>query len=157
MATGDIIDVIKHKVLRQTKRKDGYMSVRIVLNDDSICNKLVHRLLAEAFIAGYHHGLYVDHISSVRDDNSLTNLRLVTNQQNAMNANKTGNNTSSLYKGVYWKKSIGKWCARIMINNKYMHIGYYTTEESAAMAYNDAAIKHYGEHACINQFNLYIN
>ncbi len=46
-------------------------------------------------------------------------------------------NGSSKYKGVSWKESNHKWRAFIYINGKHVHLGYFTEEEEAALAYNN--------------------
>lgn len=81
--------------------------------------------------------------------NIKSNLRVVTPQQNSMNRNT--NYGSSKYKGVRWDKGIKKWKAQIRINGKAKHLGYFTSEEEAAEAYNKAAVKLFGEHALINE------
>jgi hypothetical protein len=45
---------------------------------------------------------------------------------------------SSGYKGVSWKKKISKWVANIKIDGKLKHLGYFTSEEEAAEAYQKA-------------------
>lgn len=44
---------------------------------------------------------------------------------------------SSPYRGVYWDK--GKWRARITIDGKHLHLGYFTDEVEAAKAYDAQA------------------
>ena len=72
----------------------------------------------------------IDHINHTRDDNSIENLRVVTNQQNHFNR--------SGVKGYSWNKSHNKWKARIVIDGKEEHIGYFDKEEDAAAAYLEA-------------------
>jgi plasmid maintenance system killer protein len=43
--------------------------------------------------------------------------------------------TTSRYKGVCWKKDAKKWVARIIVNDKREHLGYFMIEEEAAQAY----------------------
>lgn len=40
--------------------------------------------------------------------------------------------------GVDWKKNVGKWRARISINNKRAELGYYDTQAEACAAYAGA-------------------
>lgn len=98
-------------------------------------------------------GKVVDHINGDKLDNRRSNLRLITRQQNNMNrgANKVRKDTH--YKGVILHES-GKWQARIGIDGKKVYLGYFKTPEDAARAYNDAALKHHGEYAKLNDLDI---
>ncbi|HLK61573.1 MAG TPA: AP2 domain-containing protein [Chthonomonadaceae bacterium] len=91
----------------------------------------------------------VDHINGNGLDNRRSNLRVCSLQQNLRN---TGNQagSTSCYKGVYWKKSVGRWVARISVEGKQRHLGYFRDEEEAACAYDRAARIAYGEYARLN-------
>ena len=93
--------------------------------------------------------LEVDHINHDRHDNRLENLRLVTRQQNVFNRRLNKNNTSG-YKGVYRVKNSKRWYAHIMLDYKFISLGGYVTKEDAALAYNLAAKKYFGEYAYLN-------
>ena len=51
---------------------------------------------------------------------------------------------TSQYKGVFWDKNSNKWKSQITINSKIKHLGYFTSEEAAAEAYQNA-LKMYHE------------
>jgi hypothetical protein len=106
---------------------------------------LMHRLLLKAT-----KGMIVDHINSDGFDNRKNNLRICTQSQNLANRNKQNNNTSG-YKGVYWQKSVKKWSAHIMVNQKYINLGTYVNILDAVKAYNYAAKEYFGEYARINK------
>jgi len=72
----------------------------------------------------------IDHINHSRTDNSIENLRVVTNQQNHFNR--------SNVKGYTWSKRDSKWRAQIMLNQKNKHLGLFEKEEDARAAYLDA-------------------
>lgn len=91
----------------------------------------------------------VDHRDGNPLNNSLSNLRLATRSQNCINAPKPRNNTSG-YKGVTFSQRIGKWEARIGYKWDRKHLGYYSTAEEAAKAYNKAAVELFGEFAQLN-------
>lgn len=90
-----------------------------------------------------------DHKDHNTLDNRRDNIRICTNQQNTFNQ-KSILNTSSRFKGVSWHNPNEKWQARIQINGKEKYLGCFNNEEMAALAYNLAARKHYGEFACLN-------
>jgi hypothetical protein len=95
----------------------------------------------------------VDHINGNPLDNRKENLRLCTAQENNWNKglgikNKTG------YKGVFDRSKDNKkrpWQSKITINRKSLHLGFFETKEKAALAYNNAAKKHYGDFARLNE------
>lgn len=109
--------------------------------------------------------LLIDHIDRNGLNNQKNNLREATKSQNGMNKNPYG---SSKYLGVclyrYRKKKFLKksqiikyyyptrirWVAKINIHGRSQHLGIFTTEEAAALAYNEAAKKYHGEFANLN-------
>ena len=77
-------------------------------------------------------------------------MRNCTNQQNAMNGRPSG---KSKYLGVSYNgygAYKGAIVAHIRIYGKRMYLGNFQTEEDAARAYNDMAIKLFGEFANLN-------
>jgi len=92
--------------------------------------------------------IHIDHINGNGLDNRKSNLRKCTNQQNCINRPKQINNTSG-FKGVFLRKS-GKYRAGIRFNQKLIHLGTFVDKIDAAKAYNDAAIKYFGEFAYLN-------
>jgi hypothetical protein len=93
--------------------------------------------------------LFCDHINHNTLDNRRCNLRLCTAAQNARNR-LPGDNCTSSYKGVFWKKEKKKWCAKIRYNGEHIHLGYFDYEQDAAIAYDDMAIELFGPFACLN-------
>lgn len=94
-------------------------------------------------------GFVVDHINNTPLDNRRENLRLVRPIENNRNRRMNGNNTSG-FRGVYWYTPYGKWVARINVVKKKIHLGYFTDKTEAAKAYDQAAVKYYGEFAHVN-------
>ena len=92
---------------------------------------------------------YVDHINGDTMDNRECNLRICTLEQNQANQMKRKNKTKSIYKGVSINR-IGKYIAYIGFKNKYIHLGCFNDEKEAALAYNEAAKKYFGDFARIN-------
>lgn len=80
-------------------------------------------------------GFVIDHIDHDGLNNQRSNLRVVTQGENLMNARKR-RGTSSRFKGVYWDKREQRWVASITVDGKCHWIGQYTDEERAARAYD---------------------
>jgi hypothetical protein len=46
---------------------------------------------------------------------------------------------SSKYRGVYWHAGHKKWYASIGVDGKRKHLGFFSSEEDAALAFDNAA------------------
>lgn len=104
-----------------------------------------------------------DHINGNTLDNRRKNLRLSTQRQNLQNArvrrikDRPLKPKTSKYKGVskaytHGKDSLTKpWRARIRIDGKLFALGWFSNEEDAALAYNESALKNFGEFASLNE------
>lgn len=103
----------------------------------------LHRLVMDA-----PDDMRVDH----KDHNPLNcqkyNLRICTHAQNSFNKRKKWG--TSRFKGVSWDSGHGKWRAHIGVNYKLIPLGDFDDETDAARAYNQAAVKHFGKFACLN-------
>ncbi len=55
-----------------------------------------------------------------------------------------------IYRGYSWDKRHGRWRATIKNNTKQMSLGNHLEQIDAAIAYDKAAIKIYGERALLN-------
>jgi hypothetical protein len=93
-----------------------------------------------------------DHKDRNHLNNQKINLRICTEMQNTHNRRKPirFNSATSKFKGVCWKKSNKKWVSEIMCNGKTTFLGYFTNEEAAAKAYDQAALHFHGEFAVLN-------
>lgn len=95
--------------------------------------------------------LFVDHIDHNGLNNQKKNLRLATFSQNCQNRRHSKLKTStSKYKGVHWHKDQKKWAAQITANKKSHHLGYFSSETTAAHTYDLAAKKYHGRFASLN-------
>lgn len=106
----------------------------------------MHRLIMDA-----PENMEVDHINGDKLDNRRENLRLCTRTENMQNKRgKAG--CSSKYKSVMIRKTKWaiKWVAVIRINRVKKYIGSFKSEIEAAKAYNEAALKYFGNFARLN-------
>ncbi len=91
-----------------------------------------------------------DHRDGNGLNNQRSNLRRCTATQNHQSSRKRMVATSR-YKGIYWHRHVRKWHARIGLNKKQMHLGYYDSEIDAARCYDTEAIKNFGDFALTNE------
>lgn len=107
-----------------TLNKKGYICTNI---NRSLVKH--HRIISAAFLCLdiSDTNSQVDHINGIRHDNRLSNLRVVTQQENQWNR--------TMAKGYTWIKRVNKWQSKIMLNNKTIYLGLYTTETDARSAY----------------------
>lgn len=97
---------IKERILKQRVHSHGYTRVQINYKD-----YYTHRLVAEFFI-GIPIGKEVNHINSIKSDNRLENLEVVTRSQNVRHSYDFGNGYAGQRKRVpkisgsnnYWAK-----------------------------------------------------
>jgi hypothetical protein len=90
----------------------------------------------------------VDHWNRNGLDNRIANLRPCSQSMNIANAAKRYDNKSG-YKGVHPNRR-GTWTAAIKVNYRQIHLGTFPTKETAARAYDAAAVKYFGEFAHLN-------
>jgi hypothetical protein len=91
-----------------------------------------------------------DHIDHNGLNNKRSNLRPATEVQNSQNRQKREGKNTSKFKGVCCIKQTGHFKASIGLKGTKINLGYFEAEEGAARAYDEAAIKFYGEFACLN-------
>lgn len=104
---------------------------------------LLHRLIMKAAP-----DQLVDHISLDGLDNRRSNLRIANKAGNGGNMRK--HRGLSRFKGVYFNKRKGLWHAHIQANSVAHSLGYHFREEDAALAYDEAARRLFGEFARVN-------
>lgn len=142
------------------KTKNTYYAVRTDYSSGKMKYIYLHREIMQTPI-----DMECDH----QDHNGLNcqryNLRNCIHAQNVLNSS-SHRDSASKYKGVSifilkYKLASGdikstnpRWRATISRNKKLMHIGCFDTEEEAALAYNQAALKHHGEFANLNQISV---
>lgn len=81
---GRIKSLYNGNVTYGTLNKDGYMSYNLYKNRKRY-RKLIHRLVAIAFIPNSENKKEIDHINCIRKDNRVENLRWVTPKENVNN------------------------------------------------------------------------
>lgn len=109
-------------------RNRGYWQV-------GINNKkyFLHRIAYKYHFGDFDENLVIDHIDNNRSNNLPSNLRVVTVQQN---------NQLTPAKGVC--KVGNKYRAKIMVDFKDIHLGYFFSEDDAVIAYQRAKDIYHG-------------
>lgn len=135
----DFAEVSKYK-WHAYKHRNTYYAARGIRINGKKTSMRMHQFLC---------GKGADHKDGNGLNNTRSNLRPATSQQNSSNRGVQRNNTSG-FKGVYWDKQTRKWRARIMINGKSKSLGLHINSEDAARAYDAAAKRLFGEFARCN-------
>jgi len=81
---GRVFSKKRKKFLKSHPNNYGYIRI-ILCKDGKPNNFLIHRLIAEHYIANPNNYLEVDHIDRDRKNNSIDNLRWVTKTMNSQN------------------------------------------------------------------------
>lgn len=128
---------------RMTRYKNGsvWYAIRTASNPKKTI--LMHRVICQKV------GLkskYFDHKDRDGLNNTRDNLRPCTRSQNCANRIKFSD-CSSKYKGV--SRHINGWQSRIQFKGKPFYLGYFREESDARKAYESAAVKLFGEFACL--------
>lgn len=120
------------------KHGGGYIEIHF----DGKMHK-AHRL-AWLYVVGEYPKNEIDHINQKRADNRFVNLREATLQENLKNKTKYKSNTSGFI-GVTWHRLVKKWQARIGVDTKRIHLGYFDAPEKAYEVYKEAKAKYHPE------------
>lgn len=132
----DIIDFEKIKTHSWCIAEDDYVIAKI-----NKCNLKLNRFILDV----YDENIIVDHIDGNPKNNRRYNLRICTKQENCFNRKVQIRNTSGVT-GVCWSKVQNKWQAKIGVNYKYIHLGYYEKFEDAVLARLEGEYKYFGEY-----------
>jgi hypothetical protein len=118
------------------KLDKNYLKLKIQVNTLKGKTVRVQQLVGAAFL-NYNfdgHNTVVDHIDNNTLNNNLKNLQVITNRENC---SRLQTYKSGLPVGVTLDKRRNKYYARIEINKKRIHLGYFNTPEEASQAYQN--------------------
>lgn len=118
----------------------GYVQLRV-----EGYNYLAHRL-AFLYMLGVFPKNGVDHIDGVRNNNAWANLRACNSSENQQNLGGPMSQNLTGFLGVDFIKKRGVYRARIKLNYRQYHIGYFPTAELAHAAYLKAKAKLHTHH-----------
>jgi len=114
-------------ICKQEKINSGYNRVSLSANNKRK-RMLVHVLVCQSFLGHKHNRTLkvIDHFDNNKQNNSLNNLRIISNRDNVIKDRKkgiTGENNIRMMKG--------KFQVRFEIDKKTKHFGCYATIEEA--------------------------
>ena len=75
----------KNKILNPSTNNKGYLYISLYKNNTQI-RRLVHRIVAEAFLSNPREKLTVNHINGIKTDNAVINLEWATYSENNKHA-----------------------------------------------------------------------
>lgn len=142
------MDLLDYVWTTHDTKSGNIYAVRSFYSKGRTIHEYMHRLLLSRMLGrSLKRSEEVDHINGNGIDNRRKNLRLATSQQNRRNSRLPSHNTTG-YKGVAQRGDY--WEACITVSKKQIHIGSFNHIEDAAVAYNHAALKIFGEFANFN-------
>lgn len=122
--------ILKEKLLTVHDNGKGYLVVCLTKQGKQKTEK-IHQLMAITFLNHTKQkGLVIDHIDGNSKNNSLNNLRIISQRDNCLYSRKK---RSTNFLGVYKDKT--NWAASIRINGKRKFLGIFSTPEEAESAY----------------------
>jgi hypothetical protein len=134
---GKIFRRLKNGMIKEVgcKDKDGYIIFRY--KDKMVkCHRFIYQQYHNVKLTPDQE---IDHISKIKDDNRICNLRTVSRTQNCQNKSHMKNSTTG-HKNVFWHKKANKYVVQIKSDGKSKHHGLFTNIEDA-ISKRDEVIK----------------
>lgn len=128
-----------------TKMGKTFYAVRNIYPNGRQTSLLMHRLILNLTDTK----ILCDHRDMNGLNNQKSNIRPCTKSENQRNVKKRTHNRSG-YKGVTWNEATKKWRAQIGVNGKVLYLGTFISIINAALSYDAAAKKYFGEFAKLN-------
>lgn len=123
---GRIMKNSTKKIMKPSKKPNGYMSINLFTADGRRKKELVHRLVALTFIPNTERLPEVNHIDRIRDNNIVSNLEWVTRKENI--------EKSSVFKKIRVRKIGSDWvCDYDSINDACTSLGLTGSNVSACL------------------------
>lgn len=121
-----------NKWLKPWMLKNDYLCVSL-MKDGKKHNIRLHRIIAEAFIPNPDNKPYIDHINTIRTDNSISNLRWVSHKENM-------NNPITTKKMSDYNKTIKHWTQVKAMREAKIKTVYQYTKDGVLVAVYDSVV-----------------
>ena len=141
----DLISKYNWYVYKPHKSTTYYSRATHTIKENKNAKIYIHRLI----LGVTDPSIFVDHIDGNGLNNQKLNLRICSQSENMRNMKKPISNKSG-FKGVFYRKDRNTYAAAIVVKGKKHHLGHFKNKLDAANAYNQAAIKYFGEFAKLN-------
>jgi hypothetical protein len=128
-----VTQALRGRILPGSDNSHGYLCMKMPKGPGKMVTRAAHVLVAETFLGPRHEGMHIDHIDGNRRNNSIPNLRYVTQAVNNRNITKCYGESGSL--GV--SRNGTNWAAVIMCNGNKHYLGTFKTVEEAARVRKD--------------------
>ena len=113
-----------------TSKRAGASGIEVSISGTSY---LAHRIIWAIVHGDFDPFQSIDHINGRRDDNRISNLRLISHAENMRNLPLPRNSRSGIV-GVTFNKKENRWHAKLRFGGKVKFVGSFKTVESAAAA-----------------------
>lgn len=119
------------------KLNNGYRCIGVQVRNIKAKKLLVHQIIASIFLNHQIDGLklVIDHINSIKIDNRIDNLRIISNRENI---SKELAIKSGLPTGVSVIKNKNRFKSEIFINGEKIYLGCFKDINTASQAYQNA-------------------
>ena len=138
---------MKEHVLKPTINYKGYASIDLIRIPNRV-RGIIHRMVAECFIANPENKPFVYHINENKGDHIVENLKWVTGSESQMNISTNRSNNTTGYKGITQRTHKGQyvgWRVRIGVDNRRIELGTYKDIEDAIRVRQDGVKLYFGE------------
>lgn len=128
--------------LKPRDDRNGFYAVSPEVRDGKRTQIRMHRFIIDA-----EPDVLVDHRNGDGLDNRRENIRKCSREQNNRNRRPGANLKGAHFCGEGRRKP---WKALIRVDGKNFYLGHFESEHQAALAYDEAALKYFGEFANLN-------